>query len=197
MKSEMTKRVSLVFLSVVLVAWAAHAGSPVPDTGQTTCYDSVGDPIGCDGTGQDGEFSINPHSYTSLGGGTMVQDNVTGLIWEVKTDDGSIHDKDNTYTWSDASDVFIAQLNDDVFGGYDDWRLPTIEELSTIVDAEVYSPAIDTSYFPNTVSSWYWSSSSFAFNPAGYAWLVSFNLGHVFDYVKSNDNHARAVRAGQ
>ena len=33
----------------------------------------------------------------------MVRDNVTGLFWEVKTDDGSIHDKDNTYTWYDSN----------------------------------------------------------------------------------------------
>ena len=186
----------LVFLCVVLFAWAAQAGSPVPDTGQTTCYDEAGTEIDCAGTGQDGEFSINPHSYTSLGGGTMVQDNVTGLIWEVKTDDGSIHDKDTTYTWSDASDVFIAQLNDDVFGGYSDWRLPTIEELSTIVDAEPSLLAIDTGYFPNTVSNSYWSSSSLAGYPNA-AWSVGFGSGGVSSLSKSSNNRVRAVRGGQ
>ena len=186
----------LGFLCVVLFAWAAQAGSPVPDTGQTTCYDEAGTEIDCDGTGQDGEFSINPHSYTSLGGGTMVQDNVTGLIWEVKTDDGSIHDKDTTYTWSDASADFIAQLNDDVFGGYSDWRLPTIKELSNLVDAERSDPAIDTSYFPNTVSNRYWSSSSYAGNPGG-AWGVDFSDGLVNDHGKGDSSRVRAVRGGQ
>jgi len=32
-----------------------------------------------------------------------VRDNVTGLIWENKTDDGTIHDKNNQYTWYDSS----------------------------------------------------------------------------------------------
>ena len=58
----------------------------------------------------------------------MVRDNVTGLIRKVKTDDGSVHDKDNTYTWDDAQSVFIAELNSANFGGGDsDWRLPTID----------------------------------------------------------------------
>jgi Protein of unknown function (DUF1566) len=55
----------------------------------------------------------------------MVRDDVTGLVWEVKTYDDSIHDKDNLYTWQDAQDVFIAQLNSDNFGGHSGWRLPT------------------------------------------------------------------------
>ncbi|MBF0201707.1 MAG: hypothetical protein HQK66_10430 [Desulfamplus sp.] len=56
--------------------------------------------------GQDGNYIINPRSYTKLDdqgndlpitatSWTMVRDNVTGLIWEVKTRDGSIHDRDN------------------------------------------------------------------------------------------------------
>jgi len=57
----------------------------------------------------------------------MVWDNVTGLIWEVKTDDGSVHDKDNKYNWDDAQNVFIAELNSTSFGGYSDWRVPSID----------------------------------------------------------------------
>ncbi|MCX5884178.1 MAG: hypothetical protein NTU74_21000, partial [Deltaproteobacteria bacterium] len=60
--------------------------------------------------GQDANYSINPMSYTKLDGSgntlpdsttswVMVRDNVTGLIWEMKTNDGTIHDKDNIYTW--------------------------------------------------------------------------------------------------
>jgi hypothetical protein len=69
----------------------------------------------------------------------MDKDNVTGLIWEVKTDDGSIHDRGNTYAWDDPdpatnggnegapgegtdTDDFINALNSACFGGYGDWR---------------------------------------------------------------------------
>ena len=88
----------------------------------------------------------------------MVRDNVTGLICEVKTDDDSIHDKDNDYTWQNAQDVFIATLNSQNFGGHDDWRLPTVKELSTLVDSSIPDPdpTINTDYFPNTISSYCW-----------------------------------------
>jgi len=55
----------------------------LPDTGQTKCYQGV-DPwaeIPCAGTGQDGEYNINPMSYTNAGDG-MVKDSITGLIWQ-------------------------------------------------------------------------------------------------------------------
>ena len=89
-----------------------------PDTGQEKCYDNdteipcpnPGEPF----FGQDASYSINPPSFTKLDTQgnplpltstewVMVKDNVTGLIWEVKTDDGSIHDKDNRYDWYDSN----------------------------------------------------------------------------------------------
>lgn len=81
---------------------------PVPDTGQTKCYgDAHKEIIPCPKPGerfygQDGNYSINPMSYTKLNNGEMVKDNVTGLIWENKQDmDGTKnyanpHDADNT-----------------------------------------------------------------------------------------------------
>ena len=77
----------------------------------------------------------------------MVRDNVTGLIWESKTDDGTIHNKDDTYTWNDPTDpypvtpgvgtdtkYFIDALNSARFGGSSEWRMPTVKELGSIID---------------------------------------------------------------
>ncbi len=107
---------SLIFAAVALA-------SPVPETGQTTCYDDLGNIINpCKSRkspfyGQDANYSIHPMSYTKLDNNgealpkkstqpwVMVRDNVTGLIWEVKTDlDGTPdysnpHDADNVYIW--------------------------------------------------------------------------------------------------
>jgi hypothetical protein len=195
----------------------------IPDTGQTKCYDTAGAEIPCAGTGQDGESSINPMSFTSLSGGTMVQDNVTGLIWEVKEnkdgtkDYSNPNDADNTYTWYDSNSAtnggyagtagngtdtedFIAALNAANFGGYSDWRLPSREELRSIVDYSIaYSsgePTINKGYFPNTQRSYYWSSTTDARYADG-AWDVSFDNGGDGYYNKSSSRYVRAVRSGQ
>ena len=97
-------------------------------------------------------MTINPHSYTDLGNG-IVRDNVTGLEWQQATAPG-------TYTWQQAIDY----CNNLSLGGKDDWRLPTIKELSTLVDSSIPypGPTINTSYFPDTVASSYWSSTTIA-----------------------------------
>ena len=173
----------------------------IPDTGQTGSYTGT--------AGEDSDYLINPPSYTKLDGEgneflyeatewAMVRDNVTGLIWEVKTNDGSVHDRDNVYTWQNAQDVFIAALNSDSFGGYTNWRVPTIKELDSITDLGRGNPAIVRDYFPNTVSSNYWSSTTDASN-ASTAWTMDFYYGSGYSYAihKYYTFNVRAVRGGQ
>jgi hypothetical protein len=179
--------------------------SPVPDTGQTTCYDNDGRVITCPAAGrtvfgQDACYTINPPSYTRLRGNAnnefMAQDNVTGLIWELKTDDGGIHDKDDRYSWYNALNIFIATLNADQYGGYSDWRIPTQRELLSIVDYDTYNPAIDTSAFPNTIASYYWAYPTYADNPGGSS-CINFLYGQDFDLNNTTTYYVRAVRGNQ
>ena len=207
-------------LCLVSFAGTAYAGQPVPDTGQAGSYTTT--------FGEDPDYTINPPSYTKLGlGGTelgdeatvaegwiMTRDNVTGLIWEVKTDDDSIHDKDNTYTWCDTNPAtnggdsgtcgdgtdtedFIAALNAANFGGFSDWRVPTRRELRTIVIYEAfdYDPTIDEDFFPNSGRN-YWTSDT-RLNDTSKAWRMSFYDGNNYDYYKFIDIFVRAVRGGQ
>ena len=144
----------------------------------------------------------------------MVKDNVTGLIWENKTDDGTIHDKDNTYTWYDSNpstnggnagfpgagtntEAFIKDLNDANFGGHADWRLPTIKELAYLVDNSIPDPGptIDANYFSDTNSSFFWSSSTLA-NDMYSAWGMSFDYGYDDSHAKNVRACVRAVRSG-
>ena len=83
--------------------------------------------------------------------------------------------------------------------GKGDWRLPNRNELQSIVDYSLYNPAIDTIYFPDTVASDYWSSTTSA-DYTSYAWLVGFNYGYVGNNYKSSYYfyvYVRAVRGGQ
>jgi uncharacterized repeat protein (TIGR02543 family) len=56
---------------------------------------------------------------------TCVRDNVTGLIWEVKTTDGGLRDKDQTYTWDDSF-TYASDVNTQALCGFNDWRVPTM-----------------------------------------------------------------------
>ena len=204
--------IALIVCGMFFFSFSAFAG-PLPDTGQTECYNDVGDIIPCPEPGeafygQDGNYLINPPSYTKLDASgndlpdtatswAMVRDNVTKLIWEVKTEDGSIHDKDDVYIWQDAQDVFIEQVNVEKFGGHSDWRLPNQRELGSIVDYTVLMPAINALYFPNTVSSHYWSATTYV-SSTSYAWGVSFYVGEKHSLINKSDGHyVRAVRSGQ
>jgi len=140
-----------------------------------------------------------------------------GLQWELKTDDASVHDKDNEYTWNTvlggttpngtAFTAFLGTLNGGVsadgstttgcFAGKCDWRLPTIGELRSMLDAQYPSCTMNpcTSIPGFTVSSFYWSSSTDSTVP-GFAWVVFFNDGGVSDDSKSDGRYVRAVRGG-
>ena len=193
-------------IAVLFIATIASAFC-VPDTGQKKCYDKNGE-ISCPDEGegyygQDGNYERNPMSFTKLDKNgnelpdssshwAMVRDNVTCLIWEVKTR----YNKENKYTWQDAKDEFIRKLNSSRFGGYSDWRLPHREELRSIVDYGKYDPAVNEQYFPYTMSSFYWSSSTTVGHRDG-AWGVYFNGGDGTPKSKSSKYFVRAVREGQ
>lgn len=111
-----------------------------------------------------------------------VSDSITGLMWQRQDDD-------ETRTWKDA----LAYCENLTLAGYSNWRLPDIKELRAIVDNTTYSPAINTTVFPNTTSSGYWSSSSYA-GDTSRAWSVSFSSGGVYDRGKANSGYVRCVR---
>ncbi len=143
-------------------------------------------------------------------GATFVIDNLTGLLWERKSDDGGVHDKDDSYTWTaggalatsadgPAFTTFLSALNTaPCFVGHCDWRLPTRGELETIL-SEGYpcrtNPCIEQDVFGPTNGFAYWSSTTVADVP-WMAWVVSFNDGTIGSSELTGSEFVRAVRGG-
>jgi hypothetical protein len=129
-----------------------------------------------------------------------VKDNVTGLMWEVKTDDDGLHHKNHTYFW-DSTQAYVASVNAPGQGlcTYDDWRMPTVTELQGLLNYQIIdlsNPMIDTTFFPNTNASFFWSASPYA-SFASFAWIVNFSKGNVSVDAWSNRQLVRLVRGGQ
>ena len=158
----------------------------------------------------------NPHS--------CVRDNVTGLIWEVKVNDPNhLRHLGHSYTWYDThspdgnagalgsdncngtlaaysnqcnTEHYVAAVNAAGLCSYTDWRMPTRHELVSIVNFNRVNPAIDTTFFENTLSSVFWSGSPSAADSSS-AWGVNFNNGVANYDGRSFSRHVRLVRGGQ
>lgn len=138
------------------------AAFAVVDTGQVACYDDSSELVACpvEGEafhGQDNQYVGNPGNYSDNGDGT-VTDNVTGLMWQQTPDTDGNGDIDaaDKLTYDEA----VAGADTLHLGGYNDWRLPTIKELYSLInfsgvdpsgyegtDTSGLVPFIDTHYF--------------------------------------------------
>jgi hypothetical protein len=148
---------------------------------------------------QSGLSSINPDSaYIDHGNGT-VSDLRTGLMWK-KCVEGLSGTSCQTgawvesFTWSQA----LARAEESTFAGYSDWRLPSVKELSSLVETCKWT-AINTNFFHQPWHFEAWSSSPSA--SGGGTWTVFFNHGGTGLRARPGEYAvnvgARLVRAGQ
>ena len=148
-------------------------------TGETKCYDETAE-ITCPDEGetffgQDAQYAkknkCKPQSFQikTVSNQNVVIDKNTGLIWQQSI-------PKEKYKWEDAVD-YCKNLT---YAGYSDWRLPTPQELLTIVDNSKHDPAINTTYFPNTPSSSFFVQSNGP-DTSENAWRVHFSYGDVYD----------------
>jgi len=190
-----------------------------PVQSQPLCYNP--------GSGQVGDCVVAPAPagprFIDSGDGT-VTDTKTGLMWEKKTTDDSVHDVTKTFTWSTgtndfdgtAKTAFLDVLNDvagggaHCFAGYCDWRLPNEDgqnppgtgpkELETILDLTQGNcgggtgPCVVPALSP-TRSNVYWSATTNAGDP-NFAWASHFGNGSVNIGNKTIPFYVRAVRSG-
>ncbi len=126
-----------------------------------------------------GPYSTNEIMY-------RVIDEGTGLQWQKKSAPGQ-------YTWADALE-YCESLN---LAGFTDFRLPNLRELSSIVDRQNRSPAIDLAFDDTATYSDYWTSTP---SDQFRAWAINFRYGDFEDYFATNDhkysigNEVRCVR---
>lgn len=143
-----------------------------------------------------------------------LKDKSSGLVWEIKTDDGGLRDKDNTFSWYNpdnktnsghagaqnggsctggiACDTYsyvqaVNSLNPPLCGS-GEWRLPTVEELNALRD-------IDGALLPDAQSRFFWSASSSEVNPV-LASGLDFGAKLNFWAQKNTPRYVRLVKGG-
>jgi hypothetical protein len=175
--------VSLCALSLVLAYNSAFGAAPSKAT-STTLNDippAWSKTLQCDTT-------ACPR-FELVMGGAAVLDHETGLVWE-QSPSMSSHD------WNGA-ELRCLQLNT---GGRLGWRVPTIQELASLVDPSVPSPGptLPSGHpFGGMQGTWVWSSTTVAFAPDIAVWVVQFFDGSVGTFVKTDSIPVWCVRGGQ
>ena len=170
------------------------------------------------------EFENSSERYEIVATGTSsnatcVSDNRTGLTWESKSAAVGLHDWRNTYSWynptqahteldyrgtedggscsdsrCDSWDI-VAAVNAEQYCGFDDWRIPSRDEMYSInvLARSKTPPTADPSFFPLTQSAEYWSVNDYSFQPDS-AWVWSFEYGHDRVDWKKSAKFIRLVR---
>jgi hypothetical protein len=115
-------------------------------------------------------------------GETLVIDHATGLTWQQS---GS-----SRYMTFAEAEQYIRDLNEKRFGGYSDWRLPTLEEAMSLMELKKHGDLYIDPVFDKTQRYIWTADKSFA----GAAWRVNFSIGHCSDLALRYTHFVRAVR---
>ena len=145
----------------------------------------------------DSYILLNAEGEPTSTAARCLQDHQTSLVWELKTDDDSLHDKDKIFRWGgvgadkvgsiafDDWNALVKAANNDMLCGFTDWRVPTIDELKQLYTLQQSSDI--KPYFSNTLASPYWSVSAYEKYPE-HAQTVHFGNGVSYDYTGYRGN---------
>ena len=161
-------------------------GDMILQTGQVLCFDSDGGEIPCEGTGQDGalqygvqwpdkRFALHPHG---------IHDTLTGLVWHPE---GNL--TGTAATWEKA----IHAVNEYAHATGQPFRLPTINEIESLVDASQHSPALPADHMFSNLHDGYWTSTTSGYEP-DWSYVLYLNKGAVgVGYKANRDFHVWPV----
>ncbi|HZV82067.1 MAG TPA: DUF1566 domain-containing protein [Geobacteraceae bacterium] len=186
-----------IFLGSLVIP-AAHASLfQLPKTGQTTSY----------ATGDDGELQMGlawPTPRFVDNGDQTVTDKLTGLSWTkdanlIKNRDSSIS-VTGEVTWQGALD-YVKKLNSENYLGHNDWRLPNIKELSSLIHRGQADQVawLTGQGFSNVQNDIYWSSNGLDGMLSALAWYVNIKNSWIMygsDNSKNSSNYVWPVRTG-
>ncbi|HSA34324.1 MAG TPA: DUF1566 domain-containing protein, partial [bacterium] len=136
----------------------------VIDTIQNACYNLTGSVTcpseGSQFYGQDGNYAGGGREFQNrtTSGPTLIDDNQTKLVWQKATDG-------TTRSWNDA-ESYCTGLAGSNYGDRTDWRLPTRQELLSLLafDAQSVEALIDGFYFPSTPADSFWTGTNHGYN---------------------------------
>lgn len=158
--------------------WQYSDPTCIAQTGQTNSYHP----------GDDGDLEPGhtwPERFTVQADTNLVVDNLTGLMWARNADSGH-----NNWGFMVSAVYWSVEP-----GGHEDWRLPTVRELESLLDLKRVLPALPAGHPFNNVQLIYWTSTSDAAD-TNRAWVVNVGEGTIARWVRTNTSpHAWAVRS--
>ena len=173
--------------------------------------------------GRDATDRASPHdtkyAFVDVETDRCVADTQTGLMWQTKTRDAGLHSAGNTYSWFEPDEAngeldyrgvanagtcsgsecdtshYVMAVNRVRLCGYDDWRMPSKDELYSINDLRRVAtpPTANVEYFPLMQAGEYWTGNDYSFQYDA-AWAWNFELGHDRVDWKKTPKFVRLVR---
>lgn len=171
----------------------------LPVTNQTECFDDLGEPIDCAGTGQDGDVragvSWPAPRFADHGDGT-VTDRLTGLVWLTEPECLAPDTFEGALRTSRELEDGQCGLTDGSSAG--DWRLPNFRELFSVLDWSVSHPVLTPGHPFSVVQRLHWTSTSSlpaGPDPSDRAWTMSpYTTGNFHTASKTSLQHIWPVR---
>lgn len=127
----------------------------------------------------------------------------TGLLWkrclegQIWNDNSCIGNATSFLGWQSTLQRVEAVNSSIGFAGRNDWRLPNVRELQSIVEQQCYNPALNPDVFPHSGTTYGVASSSPDYYFENYFWYVRFSYGTAENYMRGpNSYHVRLVSDG-